>query len=297
MRAPALIGAAVYLSAAGLIAKVVSTRIVIQWAVLAALAINPLMGDYFVAARGYSLAVAFLLLAFAIVVWDRRFPAEGGRTIRRRALSSLCLGVSFISNFSFAIVDGVLWLALLAWVRISLTRQQASTARLLAAFTLPGFCVTALVAGNTLLHFPRNQLYYGATSLHESLASVYEASLYRVNRNFFPPGMALTIERIGRVVLPLTGIAALLHGLRIAAKRYWSATHATRTNAALVIAALAAVLVSVILHVVLFRTRSACRCQRSERACTGSRLRRSWLWPGAASRFTTASVVRHGPFL
>jgi len=96
------------------------------------LTFNPFILDFMVAARGYGLANAFLLVAIAIPVWDRL-------ELRTACVwASLALGLSLASNFSFAFVDLAAFLALAIWA------GKRGGAAALARCVIPGLLVALL---------------------------------------------------------------------------------------------------------------------------------------------------------
>src|ERR1017187_1515813 len=72
VRLPALLGAALYISVAYFFCRAITDRFALQFATLICLVYNPFVLDFFAAARGYSLANAFLMAALAIPVWHTR---------------------------------------------------------------------------------------------------------------------------------------------------------------------------------------------------------------------------------
>ncbi len=71
----------------------------VQLTIFVCLVFNPFIFDYLVAARGYSLALAFLL-------WAMVYSPNYIRTsVVACAVSSLCAGMSVNANFSFAFVN------------------------------------------------------------------------------------------------------------------------------------------------------------------------------------------------
>lgn len=63
LRAGALIGAAIYIVAGYWVCRMLSREWIIRLPLFACLVYNPYVSDFFVAARGYGLALAFLLTA------------------------------------------------------------------------------------------------------------------------------------------------------------------------------------------------------------------------------------------
>jgi len=126
VRAPALIGAALYVSAAYVFCILLRTGSFFQWALFACFVFNPFVLDYLVAARGYSLAVGFLMWAIVILVCC--FSVTGrldGSTVRRACrLTSVCLSLSFAGNFSFAFIDAATLLMVWIW---AMRREDRTT--------------------------------------------------------------------------------------------------------------------------------------------------------------------------
>lgn len=189
VRAPALIGAALYVSAAYVFCILLRTGSFFQWALFACFVFNPFVLDYLVAARGYSLAVGFLMWAIVIPVCC--FSVTGrldGSTVRRACrLTSVCLSLSFAGNFSFAFIDAAMLLMVWIW---AMRREDRITRRPLAillACTVPGLVVSLFLTMSVVLSFPKSQLWYGATSLGQTFHSVVEASFYRLNPNILSP--------------------------------------------------------------------------------------------------------------
>jgi hypothetical protein len=159
LRLPALLGGAFYLAAAVALCRRLTPRPMLAWTLFACMAFNPFVMDYLVAARGYGLAIGLLLAA----VW--------AFSVDRRALASLCLGLSFCANFSFAYVDG----ALAAVFAIDAARRARGWRAAIECLA-PGALAAALLCGRTVWRYPRDQLYYGAQSLRESATSLLAAT-------------------------------------------------------------------------------------------------------------------------
>jgi len=153
--------------------------------VFVCLVLNPYLGDFFAAARGYSLAFGFLVCAIALVAdLQLQLPeAAPAKAARVCALVSAVLGLSFVANFSYAIIDGTTWAALLLWVLLS---QWPSTnwrerRQLLVAGILPGTFVVFVLASSTLLEWNREQLFDGARSLAEMFGRLATGALAEPN--------------------------------------------------------------------------------------------------------------------
>jgi hypothetical protein len=246
-RMPALLGAMIYIVACYFLCRSITDFFSLQFPVFICLVFNPFLLDFMVAARGYSLANAFLLVAIAIPVWGRLSVGVSC------ALSSLALGLSFAANFSFGFVDLAAFLANLTWALRSASRrypyQQGSPplrdgviargvqgltksrySRIVALCVLPGLFMALLLGAYPLTHMKRGDLYYGAQSLSEMTRSLVDASLYQLNprfggslfkvMRFLKPRMLpalgvlcvcqiVVTRRLGRVAAGLAGIVTL----------------------------------------------------------------------------------------
>jgi hypothetical protein len=198
VRAPALLGAFLYIAAAYWLCSRLLTGRVLPCAMLVCLVYNPFVLDYLVAARGYSLAVGLLLCALA---------AAAHPPLRITATCALCsasLALSLAANFSFAFVDA----AALLVIFLAACRTRRDCGRLLAACVVPGLAVTLLVSGYPVLYRPRGQLWYGAASLRETFGSVAEASLYEINPHLANPLLLPVFRGLAPFLFPLVGVFA-----------------------------------------------------------------------------------------
>lgn len=192
-RLPALIGAVLYVSAAYRLCRLLGASLFVQVTVFVCLVFNPFIFDHLVAARGYGMALGFLmweLVSFA------ESNLQGGPLVAACAISSACAGMSVSANFSFAFVNLSAMLAILlaAWYQ-----RPKEKIRLLAACALPGAIVVAIVCGYALSQFERDQLFYGAHSLSDTFRTIIEASLFENRFTFLRP-----------FVFPLVGVSGSL---------------------------------------------------------------------------------------
>lgn len=211
-RLPAMLGAALYISACLALTRLAARRPLAALATMAALVLNPFVMDYLVAARGYSLALGFLMCAVALELYEG--PLEW---------ISFCLGASFLSNFSFALVQAAV-LVFVAARRWPSARKGRWAVSLLA----PGLAV-ASVALPTLVNWRSSELWYGAESLKEMYKSL-GASFWDEGQwapgTIFPlaavsiPGvLALTRSPNRRLAVLLLGIPAAAVAVHYAAFR------------------------------------------------------------------------------
>ncbi len=223
LRAGALVGGALYVGAAFLLSRYFSERAALRIGLLACLLLNPFILDYLVAARGYSLALAFLMLAAAVTFRYYLSERRDRAPVRLLAMGSLLAGLSFCSNFAFGFLDAAAVLALLIVAVRSEPPASAALpyyARLAAASVLPGAAVVFLLCLHTILHWPAGQLWWGAKSLREVFSSVAQASLYELNRNVANPLVYGMFESLRRFLLPAIAVLAIIQGLIVSAGRH-----------------------------------------------------------------------------
>jgi hypothetical protein len=197
VRAPALLGAILYVSICYFLCRSITDRFSLQLPLFICLTYNPFILDFMVAARGYSLATAFLLAAITIPVWHL--------SLRKSCiLASLALALSFSANFSFAFVDLGAFLVIVTWaIR---RRETASVVRVLGFCVLPGLLVTLLICGYTLANWRHGELWWGAHSLGEMTESLVQASLYRLDPRFRAAGWYRLMNLLGPGLLPALGL-------------------------------------------------------------------------------------------
>ncbi len=246
VRAPAMIGAAVYIGAAWYICELITDRVAIQWPLFVCLVYNPFVFDYLVAARGYGLASAFLLCAIAIPAGLR---LRGATPAAACAACSTFVALSFASNFSFAFAD----LAILIVVWLWIGEGERFSPRVLAAAILPGSLVTVLLTLDAVLHFPPGRLFDGATSLHQTLRSITQASLYELNPELANPLVYAILSRVQPFLFPLLGAAVLAQALMLFLHREKLKDSGTKWLLKLVGVLTGAVVVTLIAHWLAFK--------------------------------------------
>ena len=205
VRAPALLGAILYVLICLFLCRSITDRFSLQFPVFICLVYNPFILDFMVAGRGYSLANAFLLTAIAIPVWHQR---TAGASLRKScAVASLALGLSFAANFSFAFVAMAVFIAIAAWALKR--RGNDSAIRILCFCVLPGLVTALLICGYPLAHMSRDELWYGAHSLREMSQSVIEPSLHQLNPRFQGSRWFKAINFLKLFLLPVLGILCI----------------------------------------------------------------------------------------
>lgn len=202
LRMPALLGAAIYIGVCYFLCRSLTDRFSLQLSVLICLIYNPFLLDFMVAARGYSLANAFLLAAIAVPVWHH---VKGGPSLRTCcAVASFALGLSFSASFSFVFVDAAAFLAIAIWALKQ--RRGESIVRIAGDCVLPGLSVAVALCGYALAHWPKGELLYGANSLREMTRSMVEVSFYQLNPRYLLIELYDTLDFLRPMLLPLLAI-------------------------------------------------------------------------------------------
>ncbi len=216
VRAPALIGAVIYIFAAYFLCLLITRDRLLEWPLFVCFVFNPLVLDYLVAARGYGLAMAFLTCAITVPAYCHLEGLNGRFRSSTKAcvMSSICFALSFAANFSFAFVNAAALLLIIIWTwrsqpKSGLAERRRYKVRSLTACLLPGFLVTVFISGWTLLKWPKGQLWFGATSLRETLASVLEASAFRLNPQIVNPLLYPFGQRFKFVLFAVLGAIVL----------------------------------------------------------------------------------------
>jgi hypothetical protein len=204
VRAPALLGAALYVVMAWSLCRLLTSALAIQWPLFVAMVVNPFVFDHLVAARGYALALGFLTAAIAAAAY-----AEAGEIpiTKACAVCSACLGLSFAANFSFAIVNACAMASITAWA-CARTQSLRSRVRRVGACVLPGLLITMFVSAPAVLNWPKGQLIYGAYSLGEWFGEIARDSLYRLNPHLVNPLALPLLERARPLLIPAVLLSA-----------------------------------------------------------------------------------------
>lgn len=214
MRLPSFIGALLYVTAVYRFCVSFTGKLLLGLPLYGCFLLNPFVLDFFVAARGYGLALGLFTTAVVTMccLLSENNTAPSRSALARFALVSSCLALSFVSSFSFAFACAVsLSLFLAIWVREELSRpaelrmardERARFYRqLFTAALLPGLCLTLALAGWTLWHWPKGQIVVGALSLREAWNTFLECTFSDLNPHVLTPYLMKTF-RHWRKALP-----------------------------------------------------------------------------------------------
>jgi len=212
IRAPAIAGAVLYIGSALWFCRLLSPRPLLQAPLFLCLVYNPMVLDYLVAARGYSLAMGFLMAAIAVATSAilAGSPGEPAGLRGKCILGSVFLALSFAANFSFTYADAALSVLFFWWAASRSSRAVPHRyARLAAACFLPGLAVAGLICGSTVLGYPQSQLYFGSQSLAEMWNSLISASFDNLDSEILSPFLIRSLTTL-RQVLPYLGVVTML---------------------------------------------------------------------------------------
>ena len=144
-RSGALIGAAMYIVASYFLSGLIADRFLLRASLFICLVFNPFIFDFLVAARGTGLASGFLLSAICFVAYALMLEVNARRVANACVAASLCIALSFVSNFSFALRG---YRHHRHAIFLGLRRRVAQKATTLAAACfLPGLLLAGALAG------------------------------------------------------------------------------------------------------------------------------------------------------
>jgi hypothetical protein len=254
VRLPALFGASLYLGSAFYLCRELIHDSFRRMVFLSTMCLNPLVLDFLIAARGYSLALGFLLVAVAVLTSILlRFPdIDFSRPYYLRlSAASIALGLAVSSNFAFASPAAVLGISFLV-ILYAGKRPRASTVwRNAAATGAPGMLVLFVLCGYTLRHWPSGQIIDGARTVGQLVRSVVNDSLYTPNGNFLQPEMLRFARWLVDVLPYFLALVILVTGAVIVARSVKHRGGWPRPTRLVALLATSTVLITVLVHAIL----------------------------------------------
>jgi len=219
LRLPAVLAGWLYLTAVFAICRRWFTPSWLFLLATATLVLNPFVLDFLSAARGYSLALA--LLAWALYLTARDLE-EATADIRRWRLAAVCLALAVAANLNYAVPGAALAATfglLTIWLRAPRGRSLVCLAR---NFVLPGFLLTVFILAAPLRTASRDNFYYGADRLHQTLqGAIYYSFGYA--RPQSPTRLQNLLWDVSHWAVPRVLIVAAVVTAGLAWKR-WRAT-------------------------------------------------------------------------
>jgi hypothetical protein len=214
LRLPAILGAAIYIVSALWACLRLTTSPLLRLPLFVCLVYNPLVFDFLVAARGYSLALGFFMAGLAVLAATVLDDAPAQEPL---VAASIFLGLSFCANFSFGIATVVTLLAFTVW-----TWRRAGSLSIVAASVLPYAAVVFCLCGYTLLNWPKGQLYFGSHSVYETTRGLIHSSYFEINPNIVQPLLRPALARLAQLLWPAAfSLGLALLGIAIA-RRAWT---------------------------------------------------------------------------
>jgi hypothetical protein len=202
-RLPVLLGAGLYISACYRFCRRIGGGMLLQWAALVCLVYSPFIMDYLVAARGYGLALGFLMTALM----------SDPKKLSGCLIASASIGLCFASNFSFAFACAAVLSGLFVW---SWRESGIGRGKLVAAYVLPALAVTWLIAAPAMFSLPRAELWYGSHSLREAFGSLLESQLSHGNPLLYVVPGLISLAWLAHVRKRLPAMTVLFGGAFLA---------------------------------------------------------------------------------
>lgn len=187
LRSGAIAGALIFIFAMYRLSWIFGRSTLTRLLIFVCLTFNPFILDYLVASRGYSLALGLLMAAVTLHTEELLFArglVEPAIRLERLVMASVCLGLSFTANFSFFYIIVSTATAFLLTARLWL---YATWRQLLLTYVLPAAAAVFIIAGSTLLEFPRSQIYFGAATFRQMWQSLMAPSLSELNPEVVNP--------------------------------------------------------------------------------------------------------------
>ena len=207
-RLPAMLGATVYIGSALWLCLKLTSRGLLQLLLLICLVYNPMVLDYLVAARGYSLAVAFLLAAIGVIASVMIADEIDSAILRKKAAwLSVLLALSCAANFSFAIANGTLLLIFFLWAARRMRFAGSESVQLAMWSFLPGLLAGFLLCGSVVLHWPKGELYFGSKNMAQMWSAFATGSFDELNPNLVNPLVMPWLARLGGI-MPYIAVSA-----------------------------------------------------------------------------------------
>lgn len=168
----------------------------LRWSIYLALGLHPLLLDFSVAARGYGLSVALLVLAIAAVMRNR--PVLGGSLAGLAVCANLTSAIpaAALAGAGFVLMEG----------------RWSKRLRRFCAIAFPALLVTLVVCYLPLRAARIAHFYVGLDSLRDSLLNMIFMSIRVVEHGGLMRGVSLRLLAFG--VLPLAAAIWTIAGIR-----------------------------------------------------------------------------------
>jgi hypothetical protein len=270
LRAPSLIGAAGYLTFTYLLCRKLFGNGILLLISLTMLCLNPLLMDFMAAARGYSLGMAFLAAAMYVMarLVDRgAFNPDDPVGRRDCAMASILLALSVAASLTNLFPAASLALSFLAiafqWP-LDFRPPGAPTLRIFAQFFIaPGVLVGLFILWPFLIQARPAQFNMGLHRASDALRDLFNSSflykwtgdVYAFSLGAVPPSPGSWQQRLSDfgicVIFPLLFIFVFLGLISVSRSSMESRKHEAVYGRLFGIAAIACVVLTILVHVLL----------------------------------------------
>src|SRR5205807_5754117 len=174
MRLPSLWGGALYLTSAYRLCNLIFKRSFYLILALGLLTLNPFILDFLVAARGYGLALGFLIWSiYHLIVILSRPTISASKWRILKASVGLALSVSANLAFVYACAAVAVMFAMLFLLKPSLRQNFGRRlAVLILVFILPGAVIATLINIGPASHATSDKFYFGSVTLGQAVKSI-----------------------------------------------------------------------------------------------------------------------------
>jgi hypothetical protein len=193
LRLPSLIAGAFLIFGIFRVLQAISSRLM-RWMFFVALSLHPLLLDFSVAARGYSLGLA-------LFVWALYFSLKG-----RYLLTGALLGLAVSANLTNVFPA----LGLMAAAVLLQRCPPANRFGALCKMMFPAAVIFAAICFASLSSAHRDNFYYGYPSPDESAVSLIRTSFQAYNGRLGLFGSERAVHLIGMYLLPSVGAFILI---------------------------------------------------------------------------------------
>ncbi len=209
LRLPSVVGGALYLFAAYRLCFLLFGGGAWSLLITALLTTNPLLLDHLSAARGYGLALAFLLLS----VYELIRAAEA-KSVRSVYAAGIFCGLSIGANMTSLFPVTAFTVAFIALTAVS---GRLQVKRLWAEFVVPMSLVFFLFLVLPLSRLEGNQFYFGALRLVDSIRNLAQLSFeYDPVRTDWLPAVGYTLHYMSGLAIPFLSVllcGSILYGI------------------------------------------------------------------------------------
>jgi hypothetical protein len=212
LRLSSLLGCLLYLWAAYRVTLLCFGERWVQLLGVAVLTLNPLVMDFFVASRGYGLALAMLLWSFYAT--SRYWMC--GRDAKWLTRSGVLAGLSIAANLTMLVPVAALGVVLGI---IALRDRRAELWRVIDRYAGPAAVTAFVIVIIPLLRATRENFYYGARTLHDAVLFLVGPAAWNIPERWPGSMLRANFPFLLYVVMPVL-VLAITAGFVVVAVRF-----------------------------------------------------------------------------